>query len=136
MNPQWMQYLYLSSLVVQSFDTAAFITLKFFPTYTNPKSRQLQLTPYARFATRAYATLLFPFILLCYRLRKNHIRDTEVGQTVGLAFAMFHGFAFAAYGWMAYTKSVKDRFRIEPFRVVMGVHGTWTAWAICGFLWA
>lgn len=89
------------------------------------------LNDYAKFATRAYACLLFPYILLCFLLRSYHIRETDVGFALGLCFALFHGLCIPAYAYCA-----SDGFKVEPYRVVMGVHATWTVWAICGMLWA
>lgn len=93
------------------------------------------LNSYAKFATRAYACLLFPFILLCFLLRSYHIRETDVGFSLGLCFALFHGACIVMYSYCAATVKTGG-FRVEPFPVIMGVHTIWTVWAVCGLLWA
>ena len=124
--------LYIGALALQSFDTYCFVTLSWFPMFKPSKGH---LNTYAKFSTRAYACLLFPYILLCFLLRSYHIRHTDVGFALGSCFALFHGLCLVMYAYCAATVK-SGGFRVEPFGVIMGVHGVWTAWAICGLLWA
>jgi hypothetical protein len=131
-NPLWVQALYVSALVLQTFDTYCFLTFSYFP-FFHPKRGHLH--PYSKFSTRAYACLLFPYILLCFLLRTYHIRETDVGFALGACFALFHGSCVVMYSYCAATVGTGG-FKVEPFGVIMAVHTIWTLWAVCGYLWA
>lgn len=131
-NPLWVQWIYISSFIVQSCDTVAFITLKGFPFF---KRSTGNLTPFSIFVVRTYAATLFPFKLLCFLLRKHHIAHSEVGQAVGICFGLMH---IATPLWYFYASRTigRARFRVEPFPVIMAVHIGWVTWTFAAFLLA
>jgi hypothetical protein len=93
------------------------------------------ITPFSKVLLRAYASMLFPFKLAAFMLRHHHIRNTDVGFTIGSCFALAHGLTLIAYGRAASTVG-RGGMRLEPFNGIMLAHGIWTSWAVIGLLWA
>lgn len=79
--------------------------------------------------------MLFPFKLAAFLLRGYHIRNTDVGFTIGSCFALAHTMTLVAYGRSAATVG-RGGIKLEPFAGIMLFHSIWAGGAIAGLLWA
>ncbi|CAG8704924.1 15764_t:CDS:2, partial [Acaulospora colombiana] len=120
-NPTWVQWVYITSLVVQTGDSILFWVERGFPMFAPSTGN---ITPFSRVLLRAYASMLFPFKLTAFLLRHYHIRDTDVGFTIGSCFALAHTMTLVAYGRGATTVG-RGGIRLEPFAGIMLAHSIW-----------
>ena len=116
-NPGHLRIAYVSFFLVQSFDCFLFTSLSH-RLFTD----RAILTAPTHFFIRANAITLFPFILLVFLLRDQHV-STPIGKRVAMTFTLFHGLALV----LITAYKVYGSWALEPFWAGFAFHGAWFA---------
>ena len=117
LNPRHLRLAYLSFFLIESFDCFLYLTLS-----SQLFTESSILTPPTVFFIRTNATTLFPFILLIFLLRNQHVSGS-VGRQVARVFCLFHGVVLILIVVVRMTGS----WGLEPFWVGVALHVVWLA---------